>query len=75
MDRNTAKGKARRMMGAAMQKTGEITGNSELELKGAVQRLKGAAQEGLGRAKEFEERARAELQREMSSARSSAPRR
>jgi len=75
MDRNTAKGKARRMIGAAMQKTGEITGNTQLELKGAVQRIKGAAQEGLGRAREFEERARTELKREMETAKAGTPNR
>ena len=46
------KGKANEMVGAARRKTGDVTGNEEMEAKGAAQQGKGKAQGALGEAKD-----------------------
>lgn len=52
MDKHVIEGKAKQLIGAARQKAGEVTGNAELEARGAAQRTEGRVQEGYGKAKD-----------------------
>lgn len=52
MDKNVIQGKAKQAVGAAKQKVGEMTGNRELEAKGAAKRAEGKVQEGVGKTKD-----------------------
>lgn len=52
MDKNVIQGKAKQAMGAAKQKVGEVTGNREMEAKGAAKRAEGKVQEGVGKTKD-----------------------
>lgn len=52
MDKNVIQGKAKQAMGAAKQKVGDVTGNREMEAKGAAKRAEGKLQEGVGKTKD-----------------------
>jgi len=52
MANDKLKGKTNEMVGAARQKTGELTGNEKMEGRGAGQRVKGKAQQALGDVKD-----------------------
>ncbi|MGB4861338.1 MAG: CsbD family protein [Tepidiformaceae bacterium] len=52
MENDNIKGKANEAVGAARKKAGEMTGNEEMEAKGAAQETKGEAQQALGKGKD-----------------------
>jgi uncharacterized protein YjbJ (UPF0337 family) len=52
MDSNRVKGTVDEVVGSARQKTGELTDNSTLQIKGAVQQAKGKLENALGKAKD-----------------------
>ena len=52
MNEDQIKGKAEKAKGYVKEKTGEFTGNENLEAEGAAERTAGKARETLGKAKE-----------------------
>ncbi|SHG67468.1 Uncharacterized conserved protein YjbJ, UPF0337 family [Hydrocarboniphaga daqingensis] len=52
MDKHQIQGKAKQVIGAARQKTGELIDNKEMQAKGGAQRVEGKIQEGYGKTKE-----------------------
>ncbi len=52
MDKDQAKGKTKEMMGAAQKKTGEMTGQDDMEAKGAAREMEGKAQGAYGKGKD-----------------------
>jgi uncharacterized protein YjbJ (UPF0337 family) len=52
MDINRVKGAIDEIAGIAKQKTGELTGDSQLQVKGIAQNLKGKVESALGKAKD-----------------------
>ncbi len=52
MDKDRVKGKIDKMVGSAKLKTGELTGNYELELEGIGQEIKGTLESACGKAKD-----------------------
>jgi uncharacterized protein YjbJ (UPF0337 family) len=52
VDKDKLKGKTNEAVGATRQKAGEMTGNEEMESKGAAQETKGKAQGAMGAVKE-----------------------
>jgi uncharacterized protein YjbJ (UPF0337 family) len=52
MDKNTIEGKAKQVIGAVRQKTGELIDDKEMQVKGGAQRIEGKVQEGYGKAKD-----------------------
>jgi len=52
MNEDQIKGKAEKAKGYVKEKTGEITGNENLEAEGAAERVAGKARETYGKAKE-----------------------
>ena len=52
MDKDRVKGKIDQVIGSAKRKTGELTGNFELEIEGMGQEIKGAVENAWGKAKD-----------------------
>ena len=52
MDKDRVKGKIDQMAGSAKLRTGELTGNFELELEGMGQEIKGTLESAWGKAKD-----------------------
>jgi uncharacterized protein YjbJ (UPF0337 family) len=52
MDRNRVTGTADEVVGIAKQKTGELIGNPQLQVKGIAQRVKGKVEGAWGQAKD-----------------------
>ena len=52
MDKDKLKGKTNEAVGATRQKAGEMTGNEDMEAKGAAQEMKGKAQGAMGAVKD-----------------------
>jgi uncharacterized protein YjbJ (UPF0337 family) len=52
MNKDQAKGTLDEMVGAAKQKAGKLTGNTELRVEGAVQQVKGKLETAWGKTKE-----------------------
>jgi uncharacterized protein YjbJ (UPF0337 family) len=50
MDKDQVKGKAKVAAGSVRQKTGAMTGNQDMESKGAAEKMEGKAQGALGKA-------------------------
>ena len=57
MNNDKTKGKANELVGAARKKAGEMTGNEEMEAKGAAQQAKGDAQQAAGKMKDAAKKA------------------
>ena len=53
MDKDRVKGKIEQMAGSAKLRTGELTGNFELELEGMGQEIKGTLESAWGKAKDM----------------------
>jgi uncharacterized protein YjbJ (UPF0337 family) len=51
MNKDRVKGTLDEVVGSAKQKTGELTGNKSLQVKGIAQRVKGKLENALGKAK------------------------
>jgi uncharacterized protein YjbJ (UPF0337 family) len=51
-NKDRVKGKAREVGGTAQEKTGELTGDEDLQARGAANRAKGKAQGTVGTVKE-----------------------
>jgi uncharacterized protein YjbJ (UPF0337 family) len=51
-NKDQVKGKAREVGGAAQEKTGELTGDEDLQARGTTNRAKGKAQGTVGKVKE-----------------------
>ena len=49
MDRDRIEGKGKEALGGGRQRAGELTGNRELQSRGAAQRTEGKAQGGLAK--------------------------
>jgi uncharacterized protein YjbJ (UPF0337 family) len=52
MDNNTVKGTIDEVVGIAKQKTGELTGNAQLQIEGIAQQVKGKVESAWGQAKD-----------------------
>jgi uncharacterized protein YjbJ (UPF0337 family) len=52
MDHNRVKGTIDEVVGIAKQKTGELTGNTQLQVEGITQQVKGKVENAWGRAKD-----------------------
>jgi uncharacterized protein YjbJ (UPF0337 family) len=52
MDINRVKGAIDKVAGVTKQKTGELTGNKELEVEGIAQQFKGKVEDAWGKAKD-----------------------
>jgi uncharacterized protein YjbJ (UPF0337 family) len=52
MDHNRVKGTIDEVVGIAKQKTGELTGNSQLQIEGIAQQVKGKVENAWGQAKD-----------------------
>jgi uncharacterized protein YjbJ (UPF0337 family) len=52
MDHDRVKGTIDEVVGAAKQKTGELTGNTQLQVEGFAQQLKGKVEGAWGQAKD-----------------------
>ena len=52
MDINRVKGAIDEIAGIAKQKTGELTGDNQFQVKGIAQNLKGKVESALGKAKD-----------------------
>ena len=52
MDKDQVKGKAKVAAGSVREKAGDMTGNRDMESKGAAQKMEGKAQGGFGKAKD-----------------------
>ena len=52
MDTNRVKGAIEEVVGIAKQKTGELTGNSQLQIEGIAQQVKGKVENAWGQAKD-----------------------
>jgi uncharacterized protein YjbJ (UPF0337 family) len=52
MDSNRLKGTIDEVVGIAKQKTGELTGNSQLQVEGIAQQFKGKVEGAWGKAKD-----------------------
>jgi len=50
MDSNRVKGTVDELVGVAKQKTGEMTGSTQLQVEGVVQQAKGKLENALGKA-------------------------
>ena len=53
MDKDRVKGKIDQLAGSAKLKTGELTGNFELEIEGMGQEIKGTLESAWGKAKDL----------------------
>jgi uncharacterized protein YjbJ (UPF0337 family) len=60
MDRNTIKGKLDVVAGRAKRQAGEWTGNSQVQVEGAVQEIKGKVEQAVGKVKDVVKDANAE---------------
>jgi uncharacterized protein YjbJ (UPF0337 family) len=52
MDQNRVRGKIDEVVGIAKQKTGKLTGNTQLRVEGTVQKVKGKVEGAWGQAKD-----------------------
>jgi uncharacterized protein YjbJ (UPF0337 family) len=52
MDNNRVKGAIDEVVGIAKQKTGELTGNNQLQIEGIAQQVKGKVESAWGQAKD-----------------------
>lgn len=52
MDINRAKGALDKVVGVTKQKTGKLTGDGQLQVKGIAQELKGKVEDAWGQAKD-----------------------
>jgi uncharacterized protein YjbJ (UPF0337 family) len=52
MDKDAIKGKAKQAAGKLRRKAGELTGDKDLEIRGAAQDVEGKLQENYGKAKD-----------------------
>jgi uncharacterized protein YjbJ (UPF0337 family) len=52
MDHNRVKGTIDEVVGIAKQKTGELTGNTQMQIEGIAQQVKGKVESAWGQAKD-----------------------